>query len=160
MQPQQTPIENQLELPPVKKIRRQRHFLIAFFFSFMWGTLGIDRLYMGYYGLGIVKLLTIGGLGIWTIIDFSLIMTGNMRDKQQREMLEYQEYKQFAKRTVLWFAVITGVLILVNGLALLYAFFQLMNSFQTGNFNNLIPGFSMNGLPGLTSLQQLNNAGN
>lgn len=44
------------------------------------GHLGIDRFYIGDTGLGIAKLLTCGGLGIWTIIDWFLIM-GATREK-------------------------------------------------------------------------------
>lgn len=44
------------------------------------GTLGIDRFYIGDTGMGIGKLLTCGGLGIWTIIDWFLIM-GATREK-------------------------------------------------------------------------------
>ena len=44
------------------------------------GSLGIDRFYIGDTGLGIGKLLTCGGLGIWTIIDWFLIM-GATREK-------------------------------------------------------------------------------
>ena len=44
------------------------------------GALGIDRFYIGDTGMGIGKLLTCGGLGIWTIIDWFLIM-GATREK-------------------------------------------------------------------------------
>jgi TM2 domain-containing membrane protein YozV len=48
--------------------------------SILIGQLGIDRFYIGDTGMGIGKLLTCGGLGIWTIIDWFLIM-GATREK-------------------------------------------------------------------------------
>lgn len=48
--------------------------------SLFGGTLGIDRFYVGDTGLGIVKLLTCGGLYVWAIIDWFLIM-GITREK-------------------------------------------------------------------------------
>lgn len=42
--------------------------------SLMAGPLGIDRFMLGESGLGIAKLLTAGGCGIWTIIDWFTIM--------------------------------------------------------------------------------------
>ena len=48
--------------------------------SLLGGTLGIDRFMIGDTGLGIGKLLTCGGLGIWAIIDLFIIM-GATREK-------------------------------------------------------------------------------
>ncbi len=48
--------------------------------SILGGTLGIDRFMIGDTGLGVGKLLTCGGLGIWAIIDYFLIM-GATREK-------------------------------------------------------------------------------
>lgn len=47
--------------------------------SILVGYLGIDRFFIGDTGLGIAKLLTCGGLGIWTIVDWFLIMDASKR---------------------------------------------------------------------------------
>jgi len=42
---------------------------------------GVHRLYLGKVGTGILMLLTLGGLGIWTIIDFIFAVAGEMKDR-------------------------------------------------------------------------------
>ena len=59
----------------------EKEWLVALLLSFFLGYLGVDRFYLGQIGLGILKLVTIGGLGIWYVIDLILIATGSMRDK-------------------------------------------------------------------------------
>lgn len=58
-----------------------RTYLLASLLSFFLGVLGIDRLYMGYIGTGLIKMFTFGGLGIWALIDFIRILTRNLPDK-------------------------------------------------------------------------------
>jgi TM2 domain-containing membrane protein YozV len=53
--------------------------ILAIVLSVLLGGLGVDRFYLGHIGLGIGKLITCGGAGIWTIIDWFLIM-GAARD--------------------------------------------------------------------------------
>src|SRR3990170_7304257 len=53
---------------------------VSLIVSLLGGTLGIDRFFIGDTGLGIGKLLTCGGLGVWAIIDWFLIM-GATREK-------------------------------------------------------------------------------
>lgn len=56
--------------------------------SLVAGSLGIDRFMIGDTGLGIGKLLTCGGLGIWAIIDWFMIM-GATREKNLEKLNQY-----------------------------------------------------------------------
>jgi len=64
----------------------RKDWLVALLFSFFLGTLGVDRFYLGYINLGILKLITLGGCGVWWTIDLILIITGNLKDAQGRPL--------------------------------------------------------------------------
>ena len=53
--------------------------------SLLAGTLGIDRFMIGDTGLGIGKLLTCGGFGVWAVVDWFLIM-GATREKNMEKL--------------------------------------------------------------------------
>ena len=64
----------------------QKDWLATLLFSVFLGGLGIDRFYLGYTTLGILKLCTGGGCGIWWLIDLILIVTGDMKDAEGRPL--------------------------------------------------------------------------
>ena len=48
------------------------------------GGFGVHRFWVGKIGTGILMLLTLGGLGIWALIDLVMIICGKFTDKQGR----------------------------------------------------------------------------
>ena len=54
--------------------------LIVLLLCFFLGGLGIHRFYTGHTTIGIIQLLTLGGCGIWVLIDFIMLLLGNFKD--------------------------------------------------------------------------------
>ncbi|CAM3250008.1 membrane protein [Williamsia sp. D3] len=75
-----TQSSNWFPVSQVPGLFSDKEWLTALLISVFVGGLGIDRFYLGYTGLGIAKLLTCGGLGIWTLIDIVLIAMRKLPD--------------------------------------------------------------------------------
>ena len=54
------------------------YFPSIFLYSVFLGLLGVDRFCLGYTCLGIAKLLTLGGVGVWWVVDVILLLTGTL----------------------------------------------------------------------------------
>jgi TM2 domain-containing membrane protein YozV len=62
----------------------EKGFVPTVLLCFFLGVLGIHRFYVGKIGTGILQLVTLGGLGIWAMIDFILIIIGKFTDRDGR----------------------------------------------------------------------------
>lgn len=60
----------------------QKAWIVTLLLSFFLGVLGVHRFYVGKIGTGILMLLTLGGFGVWALIDFIMIAVGKFSDKQ------------------------------------------------------------------------------
>lgn len=62
--------------------KSEKGFVPTLLLCFFLGEFGVHRFYAGKIGTGILMLLTLGGLGIWTIVDFVIIACGSFKDGQ------------------------------------------------------------------------------
>lgn len=58
------------------------YFLTTLLYSILLGFLGMDRFSLGQTGVAVMKLLSLGGLGLWWIIDIFLLVTNNLTPEE------------------------------------------------------------------------------
>jgi len=66
--------------------QEQKDWLVALLLSVFVGGFGVDRFYLGYVGLGVLKLLTGGLCGVWWLIDVILIAMDKLPDAEGRPL--------------------------------------------------------------------------
>ncbi|HRC27964.1 MAG TPA: TM2 domain-containing protein [Candidatus Saccharimonas sp.] len=114
--------------PPKQAQRNPKRYSTAVLLSLFLGSFGFDRFYLGYTGLGIAKLLTCGGLGVWAFIDCILILVGRLGPADKQELLDYP-----ADKKPMVIAVVTVYLVNFFNMALVGTFvgyigYQLINN--------------------------------
>jgi hypothetical protein len=60
--------------------------IVAAILCWFLGVAGIHRFYLGHTGIGVIQLFTLGGCGIWALIDLFMILTGGLKDADGREL--------------------------------------------------------------------------
>lgn len=85
-----------------------KSYLVALLLSYFLGSMGVDRFYLGKVGTGIAKLLTLGGFGIWALVDLLLVAFGKLRAKEDSRPLH-----GFAKEFH-WVKIVAIIMIVFN----------------------------------------------
>ena len=61
-------------------------WLTLFLLTFFVGVLGVHRFYTGKIGTGFLMLVTLGGLGVWLLVDLILVVTGQFTNKDGQKI--------------------------------------------------------------------------
>ena len=66
-----------------------KRILPAFLLCFFLGIFGAHRFFLGKIGTGVAQLLTVGGLGLWTLADLIILVTGNFKDAEGNRITQW-----------------------------------------------------------------------
>lgn len=69
----------------------QKSRLVTLLFCVLLGVFGVHRFYVGKIGTGVLMLVTIGGLGIWYLVELILVLAGSFRDSDGLRVYRWLE---------------------------------------------------------------------
>ncbi len=81
-------METENTAPPSADASEKKR-MIAFLLCFFIGPLGVHRFYVGKVGTGVLHLVTLGVLGLWTLVDLVMILLGVFTDSEGKKVTEW-----------------------------------------------------------------------
>ena len=69
--------------------KSEKKILPAFLLCWLFGVFGAHRFFVGKHGTAILMILTLGGLGIWVIIDLIILICGAFKDSDGRTLVDW-----------------------------------------------------------------------
>jgi TM2 domain-containing membrane protein YozV len=114
--------------------------LLAYFL----GVIGVHRFYLGKVGTGILMIITLGGFGIWWLIDFIMAVAGSMKDKEGKPIKLWNpsgsEDQTALPMAAGILSIVAGALALISGITALGA-----SAFA----GSIVFGFGLAGIPSI-----------
>lgn len=95
---------------PVAK-EGERSFIATWLLAYFLGVFGVDRFYLRKYGTAVLKLLTLGGLGLWWLWDLILTISGKRRDASGDLLYGCAQYHKMA----FWVTLLLLLVSLISG---------------------------------------------
>lgn len=90
----------------------QKSFTVTLLLNFFLGFLGVHRFYTGYTLIGIIQLLTLGGCGIWSLIDYIMLISNKFKDSEDKPLADYN--KNLAIASLVVFIISIWIVILAD----------------------------------------------
>lgn len=90
--------------------------IIVFVLCLLFGILGVHRFYLRKFGTGILMLLTLGGLGVWVLVDLIFLATNSFKDKQGHVVIVKENQTSFEKAMMVIGVIVAWVLIFVTSI--------------------------------------------
>ncbi len=84
---QNTPTNANMAKPETSA--KQKSHLTTLLLAFFFSIFGVHRFYTGYIGIGFAQLFTLGGLGLWSVIDVICISFNRYKDKMGNPLKDY-----------------------------------------------------------------------
>ena len=120
-----------------------KSFLVAYLLSQFFGILGADRFYLGYTVLGVLKLITLGGLGVWATIDQVLLLFNKIPDKKGTLLNGYTKIRPFTIILFILYLVLVELVVsynIINNNITFHSINSILNTIQ----NNILSGTGIN----------------
>ena len=83
------PICGAVQEVALQPLTSEKHIAPTLLLCLLLGVFGVHRFYTGKTGTALLQLVTLGGLGIWTLVDAILIATGSFTDGEGDQIVEW-----------------------------------------------------------------------
>jgi hypothetical protein len=97
---------------PVKSRSDGKSLLTTWLIAYFFGAIGGDRFYLRQVRTGILKLLTFGGLGVWTFVDVVRTGFGNRKDKEGRLLVGSKKERKILQVVTVLYIIAFGMVVI------------------------------------------------